>query len=517
VCVCVCVCMCMYVCMYVYVCVLVVAVRADHCAAAQAAAALVVLLALFVAPRLGPPGAGGATYGHTVYSSRAVVSTTHIDATRAGLAALAEGGNAVDAGAVVQFMLAVVQPQSTGIGGGCLILGVDPRGAPWALDGREEAPAAFSETEFCADPPNCTAAIPFKPERCTGGHPVGVPGVVAATAAALAARGTFTLARALAPAIGAARDGFVMYARLYDLIAANAGRLALWPASRALYLNAAGNAPRVPVGGVFTNPDLAAFLSELSDRGAVWFYNGPPAAEIVAAAAAAVNPTSGKAVLLSVADFAGYAAVARPVLTTPLPAAAGSPALTLLGFPPPSAGGVTIAQELLLLLQLAQLGGSGGGGGGGASAAAVARSIDAQNIAFADRGGYVGDADWVDVPLAAMRDSAYLAARAAAYAGRDPTPPTPLPAGSPPWTSCDRGGGGVASDAGASAKTSTTHFSIVDADGGVVAWTTTVRARAHTSALTRAHAHRIMNACRLRKTWGRGSSCRGAGSCSTTS
>ena len=77
----------------------------------------------------------------------------------------------------------------------------------------DEWPGTHSETEFCADPPNCTVAIPFKPQRCTGGHPVGVPGVVAATARALAERGTFTLARALAPAIAAARGGFLMYAR----------------------------------------------------------------------------------------------------------------------------------------------------------------------------------------------------------------------------------------------------------------------------------------------------------------
>ena len=123
--------------------------RAAFAACASAAAVIIVLLVLFVAPHpagVAPPGAppaGPPVFGHTVVSSRGVVSTTHIDATRAGIAALAAGGNAVDAGAVVQFMLAVVQPQSTGIGGGCVILGVDPAGGAWALDGREEAPAAF--------------------------------------------------------------------------------------------------------------------------------------------------------------------------------------------------------------------------------------------------------------------------------------------------------------------------------------------------------------------------------------
>jgi gamma-glutamyltranspeptidase len=188
----------------------------------------------------------------TSTSTGGYISSTMELATLAGLQIMEAGGNAMDAAAAVQFALAVVQPQSNGLGGGAFILirsGVT--GTVSALDGREEAPDLFHGKVFCLDEdcllnPECECTegpIPFS-ERSIGGLPVGVPGCVAATARMLADNGTMSLAQVLAPSIVLARDGFAMYEGLFDSIAGNTAKLGRFEATRLLYLNGDGTAPR---------------------------------------------------------------------------------------------------------------------------------------------------------------------------------------------------------------------------------------------------------------------------------
>jgi hypothetical protein len=179
-------------------------------------------------------------------------SSTHFLATEAGLAALRAGGNAVDAAAVMQFMLNVVQPQSTGIGGGCFaVIFNASTGEVSTLDGREEAPALFHENAFCADaeceqgPCNCIKGrLGENYQDLLGtGYSVGVPGVPHAMDRLLRERGTLSLAQAVAPAVARARQGFTMYEHLHDKIADAAPRLKYFPASASLFLKSDHKTP----------------------------------------------------------------------------------------------------------------------------------------------------------------------------------------------------------------------------------------------------------------------------------
>eukprot|EP00499_Haloplacidia_sp_CaronLabIsolate_P007757 CAMPEP_0196775342 /NCGR_PEP_ID=MMETSP1104-20130614/3967_1 /TAXON_ID=33652 /ORGANISM="Cafeteria sp., Strain Caron Lab Isolate" /LENGTH=313 /DNA_ID=CAMNT_0042145507 /DNA_START=8 /DNA_END=946 /DNA_ORIENTATION=+ len=254
------------------------------------------LVALAVSFRSGEDGDG---------YREAAVSSEHYLATRAGIQVLRNGGNAFDAAAVIQLVLGVVQPQSTGLGGGCMaLLYKASDGSVVALDGREEAPASFGEAAFCKTAA-CNESWPFFPDRVTGGHPVGVPGVLAAVARVLNEFGTLTLAQALQPAIEVATEGFPMYDHLHSRILANRDRLALFNASAALYLSPDASSPRVPVGATFTNPDLAATMRAIATGGTAAFYEGPIGDDLRAAVAAAANPATGLAGNLSAADLAG--------------------------------------------------------------------------------------------------------------------------------------------------------------------------------------------------------------------
>jgi hypothetical protein len=278
------------------------------------------------------------------------VSSTQSDATLAGVQMLELGGNAADAAAAVQFALAVTQPQSTGIGGGCFIMRRDGlTGAITALDGREEAPDLFHPNVFCADEdclldPECACLEgPIAPasERAIGGLSVGVPGVVAAAARLVADNGSLPLATVLGPAISLAEAGFVMYTGMHSSIASSAAKLRRFAATAELYLAADGATPRVPVGELFTNPDMAATLSLLAAGGPAAFYTeGPLPAEVAAAARDAVNENTGKYGLMSLEDVEGYAAVYRQ------PVVSSYRGREIAGMPMPSSGGASLALAL---------------------------------------------------------------------------------------------------------------------------------------------------------------------------
>jgi gamma-glutamyltranspeptidase/glutathione hydrolase len=401
------------------------------------------------------------------------ISSTHREATLAGLEILAEGGNAADAAAAVQLALAVVQPQSTGIGGGCLVVMRNgSTGEVSALDGREEAPELFHPKVFCLDEdcllnPDCECAegpIPAG-ERQIGGLAVGVPGVIAAVARLLADNGTMTLATVARPAIELAENGFEMYIGMHSSIASNLNKLGRFEATRALFLNPAGTAPRVAVGELFTNPDMAATLRLLAEGGAPAFYTeGSLPAEIVAAAQDAVNENTGKYGLMSSSDVAGYAAVYRePVLST-------YRGRQLLGMPMPSSGGVALAQIFNFLEGWEQPRRRTNFQPREMSAEMLHRFIDAQNAAFADRNVYAGDADFADVPAEGLVDKSYAASRREEISRLVSAAPAPLPAGIPAGVTTRY------ASAPPTAENGTTHFSVVDRAGTLVAFTTTIEA-----------------------------------------
>ena len=399
-----------------------------------------------------------------------MVSTGNSYATEAGVAVLRGGGNAIDAMFAVQAMLNVVQPQWTGFGGGCFIMVHDrDTDEVVAYDGREEAPAAFHGKIYCANEacmtnPNCDCSkgpISYA-DRKTGGISIGVPGAPAAMFRALQEHGTMNASQLVASAAHASRAGIPMPAGLYNDIKENVARLALFNASAKLFLNAARTAPIVSIGEPFYNPELAATLELLAVEGPSVLYSeaGVLAAELVATARTAVNPRTGKYGLLSTADLAGYRAVRRKPVWAEF-----NGTFALASMAPPSSGGVATLLALNALDAARKL------EGGPSDVASWARMIDAQNLAFADRNEYLGDADFVDVPIDGLLSPAYAAERAAAIFRTDGrAAPTPIPFGVPPGA--EHSGGRYASSR--APEHGTMHYSIVT-ERHLVAVTTTVQ------------------------------------------
>ena len=368
--------------------------------------------------------------------TQGMVSTTHTLATRAGIEILKAGGNAFDAAAAIQFALNVVQPQSTGIGGGTFIVGYQASSRSYfALDGREEAPSNYDEAAFCVNKTTCGAwpggatnycgcqsqgAYPFR-DRSPGARPVGVPGVVRAMERLLGdyGSGAVSWADVLRPAIALATDGFPMYAEMWSRLNLNADRMLQWPATRRLFYTN-GSAP-VWLGQTFRNPDLASTLRTLASAGPSWFYSGQLGDEVVAAAAAAVNPATGAVSPLSTDDLARYRAVYRqPILNE-------YRGWTQVGMSGPSSGGLSVAM-MLNVLELTAMGEVRPQG-----AEWVARLIDAQDVVWADRALYMADPDWVDVPVAELLSKDYARSRADAYMRATRDARSSLPGGAIPY------------------------------------------------------------------------------------
>ena len=241
-----------------------------------------------------------------------------------------------------------------------------------------------------APPPNCncsTGADTPSSERCSGGLAVGVPGTVAAVARLVDSYGSWPLSKLVAPAVKLARDGFPMYEDLFVLISKSSELLARFDATRQVFLRPVGAgvyAPIVGVGQGFTQPDLARSLEALAAPGGIDdFYNGTVAAEIVAAARAALTHSTGKRGLLEQSDLASYRAVRRAAVGTQVPTTGGA-ILQVHGAAPPLSGGATLALALNLLeaRRASTLSACSSDQG---EAACAAASLDVQNAAFADR------------------------------------------------------------------------------------------------------------------------------------
>lgn len=388
---------------------------------------------------------------------RFAVAAANPLATQAGYRILKDGGSAVDAAIAVQMVLTLVEPQSSGIGGGAFLLHHDPAQPAArrteAYDGRETAPAAANEKLFLKADGQPMAFF----DAVVGGRAVGTPGVVAMLALAHRDHGRLPWARLFEPAIQLAREGFPVSPRLHELLKADA--YLKQDTVAAAYFYTPTGAPW-PVGHLLKNPELAAVLQAIARQGPRGLQRGPVASSMVRAVRRhATNPGT-----LSEADLADY----KPLKRAPLCSdhAAATRTVRLCGMPPPSSGAIAIAQILGMLqhtpaptLPLAR---------GLPSADWLHLYTEAARLAFADRNLYLGDPDFVQAPGGSFQSllaPAYLAERARLIGPHSMTTAQPgLPGPLPQRQSAMP----------MQPESGTSHISIVDAQGRAVAMTTTI-------------------------------------------
>ena len=385
-----------------------------------------------------------------------VVAVSHPAAAAAGARMLAAGGNAVDAAAAVQFALNVVEPQSSGIGGGgFMLVHLAKTNETFIVDSRERAPAKASADMFAPD----GNPMPFV-QASTSGLAVGVPGTLRGVDTALARWGTLKLADTLAPAIELAERGFRVNRFLAADIANDGGRTRLHPETAAIFRP--GGVP-LAEGDWLVQPDLARTLKLIAAKGPDAFYRGPLARAIVVAQqkTRAELGDAGRG-RMTLADLGDYRVAIRE------PLVGHYRGWTLAAMPPPSSGGLTLLQ-MLGLLERFPLGDASQGYGFG-SARTLHVMAEAMRLAFADRAVWIGDDDAAPVPRQGLLHPDYLAARAALI---DPDRRMDTPqAGDPlPWdaTRATPRPSRVRQE-----SPHTTHFSIVDRWGNVVSYTSTI-------------------------------------------
>jgi gamma-glutamyltranspeptidase/glutathione hydrolase len=316
--------------------------------------------------------AAGRAQAHEAVAKNGMVATGHALATDAGVEVLRDGGNAVDAAIAAALTLGVVDGNNSGIGGGCLILIRSSDGRLTAIDGRETAPAAATKDMFVRE----GKAVPGASQ--TGPLAVGVPGALAAYELALERCGSLPLARLLAPGIEHAADGFPIRSGLASAIARTAANLRKFPASKAIFLHADGSPLRE--GERLVQSDLANTYRQIAGNGTDWFYRGHFATECG-------NWMAAHGGIVTAADFAAY----EPKLREPLETTYRG--YTIVGFPPPSSGGIHVAQVLNTLeaFDMRALERRDPA----LSAHVVAEAF---KLAFADRAYWLGDSDFVRVP-----------------------------------------------------------------------------------------------------------------------
>ncbi|WP_341233462.1 gamma-glutamyltransferase [uncultured Sulfitobacter sp.] len=382
--------------------------------------------------------------GKPVLAENWMVAAANPHAVQAGADVLAAGGTAADALVAVQTVLGLVEPQSSGLGGGAFLVWYDAAsGEITTLDGRETAPVAATPQLFQDD-----AGAPLKFfDAVVGGRSVGTPGTPALLEAAHARWGTQNWADLLAPATDLAEKGFTVSPRLAGLVASDAERLASSATTAAYFLP--GGQP-ITAGMTLKNPDYANTLALLADQGADAFYAGDIAADIVAT----VQGAAGNPGVLSPVDLSIYQVRERAAVC------AAYRAHDVCGMGPPSSGALAVGQILGLL--------EGYDLSAGPQDPNVLRLIgDASRLAFADRGRYVADSDYVPVPVQGMLDPSYLAERAKLLAGDDALPQ--VAPGNPAFDHALNWADDMAIE-----LPSTSHISIVDGMGNVASMTTTI-------------------------------------------
>jgi len=388
---------------------------------------------------------GSAHAGEPAFAAHHMVAAANPFAAQAGLDILRRGGSAVDAAIAVQMVLTLVEPQSSGIGGGAFLMHYSRQGKRIdAYDGRETAP-----TEARGDLFLTPAGTPRRfDDAVLGGHSVGTPGVLRMMELAHRSHGKLPWSDLFLPAIRLAEEGFPVSPRLHESIR-NDRMLATFVETQNYFYDRNG-APR-QAGERLVNRPLADSLRLIANEGADVFYEGPIGrAVVVAVRNAAINPG-----LLSTDDLSAYAAVRRAPLC-------GIYRLhKVCGMPPPTSGGIATLQILGLLqpfdLRNKPLDGADG----------THLLTEASRLAFADRDRYVADSDFVDVPVAGLLSTGYLRQRSRLI--RPGASAGVARAGEPPFRRS-----ALYSGADGGALTGTTHVSIVDADGNAVSMTSSV-------------------------------------------
>ena len=385
-----------------------------------------------------------------VRASKEMVVTANRYASEAGLKILREGGNAVDAAITVQLVLSLVEPQSSGLGGGAFMLLYDePSGggkpAIVAYEGRETAPAAATPDMFLADNgrPASFAQVGV------GGLAVGVPGVLRMLELAHREHGKLPWAKLFEPAIALADQGFVVSVRLHALLD-GFKRFARAEDFRRYFYDDSGEP--LPSGTKLKNPAYAATLRLLAANGAEPMYSG----ELAAAIVRTVRENNVRAGRLTLDDMKSYKAHESEPLCAPYRV------WKVCGPQLPSSGGVTTLQILRMLsrFELAELRDD--------PVTSIHLIADASRLAFADRNLYLGDPSFVPAPVSGLLDQRYVDARASAIDLKRALPAVKAgtPAGAAAWNF---------GPTAAAERPSTSHFSIVDKNGDAVSMTTSVQ------------------------------------------
>jgi gamma-glutamyltranspeptidase/glutathione hydrolase len=378
------------------------------------------------------------------FAKHQIVTAAHPLAVEAGRQILRDGGSAVDAAIAVQAVLTLVEPQSSGIGGGGFLVHYDDRAKLLeSYDGRETAPASATPDMFLGPD---GAPLEFY-DAVVGGLSVGVPGALRMLELAHKEHGRLPWARLFAPAIKLAEDGFPVSPRLAQSIAEDAYLGKMPDASR--YFYDADGKP-LAAGTRLRNPALAAVLRAIAAGGADAFYTGKIAQDIVTT----VNQAKPRAGGMTLADLAGYRAEKRAV------PCGTYRVYKVCGMGPPSSGGITVLQILGLLRRFDM------GSEEPLSVAAAHRFAEASRLAYADRDRYLADPDFVKMPLSGMIDPGYLAERSQLISD-DHASPKAQP-GHPP------GDATIGASQNQFEPVSTSHMVIVDRDGNIVTFTTTV-------------------------------------------
>ncbi len=384
----------------------------------------------------------------TVTATRHMAASANPLATEAGLEMLRAGGTAFDAAVAIQFVLGLVEPQSSGLGGGAFLMHWDGKQLV-AYDGRETAPMAANEKLFLLPDGK---AMPFY-EAVVGGRSVGTPGAVRLLEVAHGRHGKLPWARLFEPAMRLADNGFAMSPRLNALLASEKYLKA--DAAAAAYFYQVDGTPK-PIGSIVRNPAYAETLRALQAGGADAFYKGAIAADIVKAVRSHRNAGA-----LAESDLAAYRVKVREAVCTEYRQ------WRVCGMPPPSSGGVAVAQMLGIfsVRNIAVVPPVMVNGKLEPQPDAVHLFSEAGRLAFADRGLYLADSDFVPVNVAGLTDPAYLRQRAQLITDRSMGTAKP---GVPPGTRT-----AFAPDV-SPAKTSTSHISVVDSFGNAVSMTTTI-------------------------------------------
>ncbi|RYC05866.1 gamma-glutamyltransferase [Nocardioides zhouii] len=396
----------------------------------------------------------------TAIGTGGAISTVDPEASAAGLKVLRQGGNAVDAAVAAAATLGVTEPYSAGIGGGGYFVFYDAKsGKVRTIDGRETAPASMPSDAFID--PATGKPYAFTPDLVTSGVSVGTPGTAATWDRALAKWGTLTMAEALEPAVKVATRGFVVDDTFRQQTLDNETRFRAFKATRKLFL-AGGDAPSV--GSVFRNPQLARTYTRLGQQGLPYFYDGALAklmADVVR------HPRTTSTTTLPVPpghltrkDLRSYEVAEQRATRV------GYRGYDVFGMAPSSSGGTTVGEALNILERypLSTVGTSN----------ALHHYLEASALAFADRGKYVGDPAYVDVPTSDLLSDTFAAERACAI---DPTKAMAKPTAGGDVTSYDGACGPATAKGTADPDTeniSTTNLTVADRWGNVVEYTLTI-------------------------------------------